>query len=85
MTSFTPGPWEVCGNFVRNPMPEGIIIAEAARIPDYQANARLIASAPELLQALQELLKFPSGQYSEYDGFDAACLKAEAAIKKATS
>ena len=98
MTSFTPGPWETDRNNVHSGQiatihhcigndwvevrsPEATCASEETQ----EANARLIASAPELLAALQELLKFPSGQYSEDNGFDAACLKAEAAIAKATS
>jgi hypothetical protein len=61
----TPGPWEAVGNLVRSPMhqpeglPRGVLISEfrdgysAPYSDEAKANARLIAAAPELLEALQ--------------------------------
>ena len=70
-TPYTPGPWEDAGfGFIVGPDPAGIhpdiYIAELASeddegrvAPDGQlnANARLIAAAPELLSALKDLLQ----------------------------
>lgn len=63
MSESTPGPWEVAGHCIRSPFahgdPEkrGFLIAECSfgSMPA-DANARLIAAAPELLEALAELL-----------------------------
>jgi hypothetical protein len=62
----TPGPWRVCDEFILagGTGCEGrIITANLDRIhyecqPDNQANANLIAAAPDLLDALQELHDF---------------------------
>lgn len=63
-TKHTPGPWEAIGNLVRAPMvqpeglPRGIQIADCrdgyflSHTEEAKANARLIAAAPELLEAL---------------------------------
>lgn len=68
MSRFTPGPWEAVGNLVRSPMhqpdglPRGVQIAECMDgyfqpfTEEAKANARLIAAAPELLEALQYLM-----------------------------
>lgn len=62
-TKFTPGPWTVgdaseCGYYVWDPQGERIV-AEA--YPDYnqdfEANAALIAAAPEMLEALELMLE----------------------------
>ena len=62
MTTHTPGPWNVTGLYVRER--DGGLIASildlwhGQRTPKAKknANARLIAAAPELLAALEELL-----------------------------
>ena len=48
------------------------------------ANAALIAAAPDLLAALLELLEYPSGQYSESGDYDSACENALKAVEKAS-
>ena len=55
----TPGPWYVqesdhpnTGLLIK-PIP-GQVVAECDPVPEMQANARLIAAAPELLEALKE-------------------------------
>ncbi len=88
MSEHTPGPWKI------NEASKIEIIAEGepmviARTPNklYQkeseANARLIAAAPDLLDALTELLNgdHPNRQYIQ--GHPAAA-KARAAISRAT-
>lgn len=84
----TPGPWEAIGNLVRSPaakeLGSGVMLAECAdrwfqkvNSDEAKANARLIAAAPELLEALNDLL-----EQSGIDGLWAD--KARAAIAKAT-
>ena len=60
--SHTPGPWHT-GSTIRTVIfaPDGYAIADAKtfhnmRQADTKANARLIAAAPDLLQALQQLI-----------------------------
>lgn len=96
MSKYSEGPWEVC---VDPPNPQwfaGVTVGNKHhRICDVsqlgptqgevgEANGRLIAAAPDLLEALQELLKSPAGDYDTTDGYENACKKAEAAIAKAT-
>lgn len=69
-TKHTPGPWEAIGNLVRSPLyqpdglPKGMQIAECKDgysqpfTEEAKANARLIAAAPELLEAAKEFEKF---------------------------
>lgn len=62
----TPGPWEVCGQFVRTPFRHGEPDAAGLMVADvrfgiwppeqHAANARLIAAAPALLEALTDLV-----------------------------
>jgi hypothetical protein len=111
--SYTPGPWDYDMEFIVAPDPGGrhpdIYIAEIAhsdeegRIASPQqqdANRRLIAAAPELLEALKDLLgELPSVQSGvcqhcgrEYDDIfsgecpsdDCPSFKARAAITEAT-
>ena len=74
----TPGPWSIgehqkiisTGWSIRIPS-DGSAIAYVLgeRNPELQANARLIAAAPDLLAALKELLHMP-----EFDGTPEASL-----------
>lgn len=50
----------------------------------FAANARLIAAAPDLLEALREVLQWID-DYCETTGFEAVERKADAAIAKATA
>ena len=92
MSKYTPAPW----NYYTEPQPNGCpiigndkglmvaMLAHSINYPDQreeaEANARLIAAAPELLQALQEVTA-----YCKELGFDWSCLiQARAAIAKAT-
>lgn len=92
----TPGPWA----YVRNPEstrwiidsePAHAIACTAGFEPDNEANARLIAAAPELLEALEELAERAgafnvSGVYFDEPSMTAevaALQKAYAAIAKA--
>ena len=96
----TPGPWQVAVDIFDNDgMPEtaiqamngGATVAVALDFglnnPDMrQANARLIAAAPDLLEALQELVSIVAiHQFSTNNKFAWAEMEcARAAIAKAT-
>ncbi len=86
-TKHTPGPWKVDGDTYITA--HSLIIAHckqngSLKLEDAQANARLIAAAPELLEALEyAVLGLKAEQPSDYS-FDLAFSMARAAIKKAT-
>lgn len=99
--SFTPGPWRVGKKYTSSVYAgnmQGIRIA-ACFDDDVEANARLIASAPELLEALKwaltqigasepnwEFYKQPKRQQIKQLAFQTLKMKAaRAAIKKATA
>lgn len=67
----TPGPWEANGTYVRKILPSGYTlpitrvynqrhgspgVEPDMSLPEAEANARLIAAAPDLLAALEKLL-----------------------------
>lgn len=62
--SFTPGPWEVnteAGPHLREVFADSVLICDCGLVidpgePECEANARLIAAAPDLLEALTGLL-----------------------------
>ena len=73
-------------NICNNKFPGGTIIAKCVskNKDELQVNAKLIAAAPELLEALGEL-KIAVGNIHEWDRFlDEPYKKAIKAIKKAT-
>lgn len=80
--AFTPGPWYVsqsdapgCGLLVKPML--GQIVAECDPVPEMDANARLIAAAPELhaaLRTLVDVLRF--GNQASIDNALTAGLKA---------
>ena len=83
--SHTPGPWRYAGRSVAGAFhigpEEGYSVGIIHHSPDGEANARLVAAAPDLLAALEEcqaeihiecgLTDYPS------------CIRARAAIAKA--
>ena len=82
----TPGPWCVEGVGIRALVRAGIngvIVAVRHRLSaqEHEANARLIAAAPELLESVKALLGCMS--LAGWDG-DPIAVKALAAIAKAT-
>lgn len=90
-TEHTPGPWktgicQVTKDFLKGRLTEAVVTLNDEVIcitGEGDANARLIAAAPELLEALQALVR---GVFDGPDDSDAAMLitKARAAITKAT-
>lgn len=88
-TQHTQGEWEIDGNSI---FPKGLssniaIIQERTNEDETIANAKLIAAAPELLEALNNLLNHLSGK-PKICGHDYECIcpydLAKNAIKKAT-
>ena len=85
MSEGTPGPWRAVGTKGRIPWQveewDRGVIADVVN----EADARRIAAAPDLLEAL-EAVKMPDGCWC-YQGYfaphQAQCLKAQAAIAKA--
>ena len=91
MSKHTPGPWSYIGN--------GDVVARSENYcggekdiasvfltanDEDEANSRLIAAAPDLLEALREVLNNPAGDYDASDGYENAVKQARAAIAKAT-
>ena len=90
MSGHTPGPWAVnewSGGWTvyggRMPLATGVEVARIAPVDDErernEADARLIAAAPDLLAACEALL----GEFAEHDPYHPKVLAAEAAIAKA--
>jgi hypothetical protein len=90
-TSFTPGPWEI-----ENRTKQGefcitthIVAKDKSHLAiitpcNIEANARLIASSPDLLSALQEMYSMFCA-HEQYDDDSAAAVKlARSAINLAT-
>jgi len=90
----TPGPWHLIRSGMRDnsavatlePKPETMevpnywLVAQANTLRDeWAANARLIAAAPELLAALERIVKNPEAQIGGHIRAEAV-----AAIRKAT-
>lgn len=87
--SHTPGPWVVGvqGVFTTNPNYCLCRMWDGTRIEETEANKRLIAAAPDLLAACEELL-LVAGTYKPIDMYDwervsAVIDRAKAALKKA--
>ena len=88
MTARTPGPWHIglrtayakCD--VYGPSGEPVALADAVftDLATAQANARLIAAAPDLLAALQDLLSWAETVPTDY-AEDQLQRKARAAIR----
>ena len=92
---YTPAPW-----FVGSKLNSGTIIVtalhadhwpalvpefnELAREPEQQANARLIASAPALLEALEECVGLLQALVDPWASMQATIARAQAAIATAT-
>lgn len=94
MSKHTPGPWRYWACRVDSmDNPPMYDYAQFANLKEHvfraplrylrEEDARLIAAAPDLLEALKELLGCPSGDYDTTDDYANARKKAEAAIAKA--
>lgn len=87
-TKHTPGPWEMNvgqdGAVVYHP-DQGTIADIPMDLSAHPHNARLIAAAPELLEALKGLLNAPDpDEVGDYTPRLRAVMNANAAIAKAT-
>lgn len=89
MSGHTPGPWTYDKQYRRLMGPDGkdLYIEGGAhwattRDPEAEANSRLIAAAPELLEALEQFLNHYPGGINPF--LDEARSMGRAAIAKAT-
>jgi hypothetical protein len=91
--SHTPGPWHIETEqgwhriYANHHIPQIALcpIGPVANNGDDIDNAQLIAAAPDLLEALQAIMKHPHVRaYLPYDPTDPVFLGAVEAIKKAT-
>jgi hypothetical protein len=90
-TQHTPGPWHISGSTVKGPHPKDpqnrlrivaqTVFDKGTWIDETRANARLIAAAPDLLEALQYMANVCPSIDSTGDD---AHTKARATIAKAT-
>jgi hypothetical protein len=85
----TPGPWKVNhGNEMHHVTnTDGVVIAEVYHNtpkPQPYSNARLIAAAPELLEALKEMIPYSEGQIWTPSAMKVWNEKAKRIIHKAT-
>ena len=83
----TPGPWmyhkQLNGSLTFFGENGNRAILSAARLINQEANARLIATAPELLDALKGMLEVFGDEFGM--GNSSVCDDARAAITKATA
>jgi hypothetical protein len=86
MTKHTPGPWIVCGTY--QPAIVAYDDSVVANCPQnngcHEANARLIAAAPDLLDVLMEFLTDQETMNPPYRN-EAICERARAAIAKTSA
>jgi hypothetical protein len=83
MTRHTPGPWNAEGKAICG---DGVVVAHTTMRggQDWLANARLIAAAPDLLEALREILTLTERLAAgTRDETDERIGSARAAIEKA--
>jgi len=86
MSAYTPSPWTIDNGAIYGT--RGLIRPFVASVEDDHndgetaANARLIASAPDMLEALQNLVDYLGADVD--NGLDELLTKARTAIEKAT-
>jgi len=76
---------DIFEDFVMNPIAEilpPVCESEAQQLDEQEANAKLIAAAPELLESLMRFIKFVDDRKLEYES--AMIRQVKEAIKKAT-
>jgi hypothetical protein len=82
MTAHTPGPWKASG-FSISAKGSGHI-AKALEVymdrTTREANARLIASAPDLLEALEAVIAISDRKHDAWDAAKAAIAKAKGEV-----
>jgi len=91
-TRHTPGPWTAYGRQVsgsHGEYPLGIMVADCNVTPERgevecKSNARLIAAAPELLEAAKDMLEYFDMAYGEHgENNSPAVIALHEAISKA--
>lgn len=93
MTTFThtPGPWHIAthgasdtGNMLIKPMP-GMVVCEIEPLDEALANARLIAAAPELFEALKTINEWSRQHGTDFPYWvvDSAIMKVELGLSTA--
>lgn len=70
-TQFTPGPWHVNSPYIED---QHGTIAKVMRPED---NAALIAAAPDLFEALEEVIRISDRKHAAWDKAKAALAKAK--------
>ena len=87
----TPGPWfntsqddTPMGEVMDQPLDSGVTLHIGISGPNAKADARLIAAAPELLEALKACAAVCAGDTMHKQGLIDALAKARAAIAAAT-
>ena len=84
-TKWTPRPWRVqVGRYL--PMvhsPDGIVGHLSGDRAEFEANAHLVAAAPDLYEALSHLLRLNRTQSVGDEDYDAALESAEEVLTKA--
>lgn len=84
MSKYTPGPWEFRSTWVQTEDKKKTPIANFNFYAASESNARLIAAAPELLEALQTMVKAFQTYAPKTDGSEYNCvIDARSAIAKA--
>ena len=83
--NYTPGPWLTDRNHIITDKGDEIATASYRQSGYVQANIRLIAAAPELLEALKEITTFFANacQCKMSDGFVCIVHRTKKAISKA--
>jgi hypothetical protein len=85
-TKHTPGPWAKSGSVIRGIAGSERKVADVQIIDgEGQANAKLIAASPDLLESLTNLVGLAKLGAARLDKYHAALATAEAAIAKATA
>ena len=80
MAEHTPGPWQVIypGIYdVENAYPIAVLSRKLRDGPEIDANARLIAAAPDLLEVLEDLVYQLAGHEPQWEDARAAVAKAK--------
>lgn len=85
MSAHTPGPWIVKGTRIYDIAPgiDCIATMQTSNQTNWDADARLISAAPDLLEALQLCAAVCAGETMNKQGLINALEKARAAISKA--
>lgn len=78
MAQHTPGPWKItAASFTIKAAAVGTVVYGNPDNPNRLADARLIAAAPDLLEALKGVLRVADRATTEFDAARAAIAKAE--------